>query len=195
MMFSRRSTGFGLAGSLALVTLLATAATTSRVKAAAGDTFVVLDKGNAVKADAAAQITEAGGTLVYSYDAIGVAIARSGSPSFAASLLASGDVEGVSATQQFAIQLKDERVTAGGPLPDSLPAPGDDPFSSYQWDMAQIHAPEAGRSTAAARRWSSATSTPGSTTRIRTSRPTWTSRTASPASAECPTPGRRHGWT
>ena len=34
-------------------------------------------------------------------------------------------------------------MTAAGPLPGSTPAPGDDPLSSLQWDMVQIHAPEA----------------------------------------------------
>jgi subtilisin family serine protease len=96
----------------------------------------------AVPADAAKTISDAGGTLVYSYDAIGVAIARSASASFATTLAKDGRVEGASATAGFAFQLTDE-MEAVGPLPDAAPAPGDDPLSYLQWDMAQIHAPEA----------------------------------------------------
>ena len=62
-----------------------TAATSSSAGAAAN--YIVLYKGQAVPKDAASTITAAGGSLVYSYDQIGVAIARSSSDSFRANLL------------------------------------------------------------------------------------------------------------
>jgi subtilisin family serine protease len=144
---SRRLIRFGVLVALAgIAAALAVGITSSGARAGAADTYIVLYKQAAVPADAASTVAGAGGTLVYSYDQIGVAIARSDSASFSSALSASKDVEGVSATGQFATHLSDEDMTVldvNGPLPDSSPAPGDDPLSSQQWDMIQIHAPEA----------------------------------------------------
>jgi lantibiotic leader peptide-processing serine protease len=49
--------------------------------------YLVVYKGSNVKGDAAARIEQAGGTLVYSYDQIGVAVASSSSDSFRSDLL------------------------------------------------------------------------------------------------------------
>ena len=108
----------------------------------AASTYLVLYKGASVPADAAAVIAGAGGTLVYRYDAIGVAIARSASAGFATALATDARVEGASATARFAVQLT-ETAEVLDALPDAAPAPGNDPFWRYQWDMDQIHAPEA----------------------------------------------------
>ncbi len=112
-------------------------------QAGTAQTYIVLYAQQAVPADAASSIANAGGTLVYSYNAIGVAIARSDNDAFRSNLLKDSRVENASATAGFATRLTDEMVVAGGPLPDSTPAPGDDPLSVFQWDMRQIHAPEA----------------------------------------------------
>jgi subtilisin family serine protease len=114
----------------------------SRVSAGAASTYVILYNGTAVPADAAKTIAGAGGTLVSRYDAIGVAIARSTSSSFADMIVKDKTVEGASATAGFATRIT-EKMSAAGPLPGSTPAPGDDPLSFLQWDMVQIHAPEA----------------------------------------------------
>jgi subtilisin family serine protease len=108
-------------------------------------TYVVLFKGTAVPADAAALIEGAGGRLVQSYDAIGVAVASSDSSSFAASLAQDSRVEGASSTAGFATRVEDDAVevvdaatlAADGPVSDT------DPLSPLQWDMVQIHTPEA----------------------------------------------------
>jgi lantibiotic leader peptide-processing serine protease len=113
-----------------------------RASAGAASTYVVLYKGAAVPADAAETIAGAGGTLVSRFDAIGVAIARSTSSSFTDVIVKDKKVEGAAATAGFATQLTEKRVAAG-PLPGGTPAPGDDPLSLLQWDMVQIHAPEA----------------------------------------------------
>lgn len=120
-----------------------TAATSG--SAGAAENYIVLYKGQAVPNDAAATISSAGGTLVYSYDRIGVAIARSDSSSFRDNLLEDSRVENASATAAFATQLPDEQADAGGPPDGSLPnSPAtEDPLFSLQWDMRQIHAPEA----------------------------------------------------
>ena len=114
----------------------------SRASAGAATTYVILYNGTAIPANAAKTIAGAGGTLVSRYDAIGVAIARSTSSSFADMIVKDKTVEGAVATAGFATQLT-EKMHAAGPLPGSTPAPGDDPLSFLQWDMVQIHAPEA----------------------------------------------------
>jgi lantibiotic leader peptide-processing serine protease len=107
-------------------------------------TFLVLYNAQSVPADAATTIANAGGTFVYGYDAIGIAIARSDNPSFRASLLKDKRIQGASPTAGFATRLDDNATTdsAGTPVVNT-PAPGSDTLSGLQWDMTQIHAPEA----------------------------------------------------
>src|SRR5215469_18104081 len=72
--------------------------------AAAQQRYLVLFNQASVAADA---ITAAGGTLVYSYDAIGVAIVSSDNPTFASDVAQDGRVEGASATASFGTRLND----------------------------------------------------------------------------------------
>jgi lantibiotic leader peptide-processing serine protease len=121
----RLAAGFGLVAA----SIVAAAVLSTTARAGADSTYIVVYRGSAVPADASTSIQHAGGTLVWSYSQIGVAIARSSTASFSDSLL------------------KDNRVesSAGpaGPLPDATPAPGSDNLSGLQWDMNQIQAPEA----------------------------------------------------
>ncbi len=105
-------------------------------------TYLVLYKQSSVAADA---IAKAGGTLVYSYDAIGVAVASSDNPTFAGDVSADGRVEGAATTAGFGVQLNDDQATDSSGTVDApaTPAPGSDTLSGLQWDMNQIHAPEA----------------------------------------------------
>jgi subtilisin family serine protease len=131
----------GLLAAAAFVTG-GTAATSNSAGAAAN--YIVLYKGQAVPKDAAATITKAGGTLVYAYDQIGVAIARSDNTSFRDNLLKDARIDNASPTAGFATQLPNEQAAAAPPdggLPNS-PAT-EDPLFSLQWDMRQIHTPEA----------------------------------------------------
>ncbi len=129
---------------LAFVCMLALTGPRVRLAhAAAQQTYLVLFNQAAVAADA---ITAAGGTLVYSYDAIGVAIASSDNPTFASDVAQDGRVEGASATAPFATRLSEDTAdtgTSSETVVPSTPAPGMDNLSSRQWDMAQIHAFEA----------------------------------------------------
>jgi lantibiotic leader peptide-processing serine protease len=121
-----------------------TAATSSSAGAAAN--YIVLYKSQAVPKDAAATITSAGGTLVFSYDQIGVAIARSDNSSFRANLLKDNRIDNASATAGFATQLPDEQAGSEGPPPGRLPntpASDADSLSPLQWDMRQIKTPQA----------------------------------------------------
>ena len=84
--------------------------------------------------------------LVYSYNAIGVAIARSDSPTFANDVAQDSRVEGASATAPFGTRLSDDTGDTGTSSQTAIPntpAPGTDNLSGLQWDMDQIHAFEA----------------------------------------------------
>jgi lantibiotic leader peptide-processing serine protease len=114
--------------------------------AGAAENYIVLYKSQAVPKDAAATISSAGGTLVYSYNQIGVALARSSNASFRDNLLKDNRIENASATASYATQLPDEQADAGGPPDGDLtnaPATDTDSLSPLQWDMRQIHTPEA----------------------------------------------------
>ncbi|TML28944.1 MAG: peptidase S8 [Actinobacteria bacterium] len=130
---------------------LATAAVliaTSLATGASGDSganYVILYKAQSVPSDAAKTIASAGGTLVYSYDQIGVAIARSSNASFRDDVMKDNRVDGASATTNFASKLPDEQASADsstGDLPNA-PASDSDSLSPLQWDMQQIHTPQA----------------------------------------------------
>jgi subtilisin family serine protease len=104
-------------------------------------TYLILYAKTAVPADAGASISAAGGTLVAHYDAIGVAVATSASGEFRSAIMNDARVEGAVATAAFGVRLTDElevvdvETTAAGTWGDAL--------SSLQWDMTQIHVPEA----------------------------------------------------
>ncbi len=112
---------------------------TAPAVAGSSQTYLVLYNGNTVAADA---ITAAGGTLVYAYNQIGVAVARSDSSTFAANVAKDSRVAGASATAGFATRLDVDTADAG-PLPGNAPATDSDSLSGLQWDMVQIHTPEA----------------------------------------------------
>ena len=145
----RSRTGRMLVGGALLAVLVALAAglsLASRAGAAdSGSNYLVVYKSQSVPSDAASAIEASGGSLVYSYSKIGVAVASSSSSSFAGELRSNSKVEGVAGTAGFATQLPgqaDSSDTADAPIPGT-PAPGTDSLSGLQWDMDQIHAPEA----------------------------------------------------
>jgi lantibiotic leader peptide-processing serine protease len=108
--------------------------------------YVVLYKGQSVPANAAQTISAAGGSLVYSYGQIGVAIARSDNAGFAQKLNGNANVAGAVGTAGFATQLEGTVAdTASSELAPivGVPAPGSDDLSGLQWDMNQINAPAA----------------------------------------------------
>ncbi len=126
--------------------LLAMTALVSPVSATgATQTYLVLYSKSAVPAGTASAMAAAGGTLVAKYDAIGVAIARSDSATFRSTVLKDSRVSGVAATGQFGVQLPaaGDDATDAAPAPLSVPATDSDSLSGLQWDMVQIHTPEA----------------------------------------------------
>ena len=105
--------------------------------------YIVLYKAQQVPPDAGGQAMFAGGELVASYDQIGVAIARSDDPSFREKLLRDRRIENVAATNGYGVRI--ESVDSHDPeeeLPNT-PASDTDNLSGLQWDMRQIHTPEA----------------------------------------------------
>jgi subtilisin family serine protease len=128
---------------------LVAAAVAVAAPAAFASNYIILYKQRTVGSDAASVVQKAGGSLVYSYPQIGVAIASSSDPSFRDNLLKNSKIENASSTDGFATQLPQQADTAAdasgppsGDAPNS-PATDNDTLSPLQWDMRQIHAPEA----------------------------------------------------
>jgi subtilisin family serine protease len=130
----------------ALLFMAAGVVTLAFAGAASAGTYIVLYKAQGLPANGGATVRAAGGTVVASYPQIGVIIATSDSAGFRAALMKDTRIDGVSATANFASQLNDGGIDASGPPEGDLPnasATDSDNLSSLQWDMAQIHTPQA----------------------------------------------------
>jgi lantibiotic leader peptide-processing serine protease len=130
----------------ACVFVAAASAAAIVTSSALAQNYIVLYKSQSVPANAAQTISAAGGTLVHSYGQIGVAVASSGSEAFRQNLLSDSRIANAASTSGFATQLEGNVTdAAAAPLADivGIPAPGSDNLSGLQWDMDQIHSPEA----------------------------------------------------
>ncbi|HEY9474873.1 MAG TPA: S8 family serine peptidase [Mycobacteriales bacterium] len=89
-------------------------------------------------------VVRSGGAVWVSYPEIGVLVARSTHPGFAARLRAGHAVEMVGASRTTAITMNadDPTVVAPSAAPTSVSA-GQDPLEPLQWDMRQIRADQA----------------------------------------------------
>ncbi len=110
-------------------------------------THVVLYKKQAVPSGAATTVARAGGTLVTSYPQIGVVVAKSANDAFRTNLMKDTRVQGASATDAFGVRLglsfdEESALETVGPTTVTSSSWGD-PLSGFQWDMVQIHVPEA----------------------------------------------------
>lgn len=108
-------------------------------------TYVVVFRDSAVPADASATLARAGGRLVYSYDEIGVAIAASNTSGFRDSVKKDSRVEDAADTALGKVRVPD-RLNGdddGRAASAQSPTTDNDSLSRLQWDMRQIHAPEA----------------------------------------------------
>src|SRR4051794_33617887 len=130
---------------LALVTAAVLVGTSLASGSDSAANYVVLYKSQSVPSDAAKTIASAGGTLVYSYDQIGVAIARSSNSSFRDNVMKDARVDGASATTNYASRLPDDQASGESSTRDlpEAPATDADTLSPLQWDMQQIHTPQA----------------------------------------------------
>jgi subtilisin family serine protease len=133
------------AGALALAgagpTTGASAADTSQTGTS---TYLVVYKGGVSTSGASTAVAAAGGQVVANYSQIGVVVARSSSANFASAIRAANGVESASATTKFATHLDGGTAdtTADAPV-GNAPVSDHDSLSGLQWDMAQIHVPEA----------------------------------------------------
>ncbi len=128
----------------ASVALLGVSAAHAAESGGETQTYLVVYSAQSVPSNTAASISSAGGSIVSTYGQIGVVVARSSTPTFRATLMKNPKIQAVSKTAAFATQLTDGAVDTAQDTPDpGTPAPGADPLSGLQWDMNQIHAPEA----------------------------------------------------
>jgi subtilisin family serine protease len=106
---------------------------------AAAERYVVVYKHDrdAAPGPAQADVERAGGSLVAAYPEIGVVVAESTSPGFAAALDRLRSVEGVAATGGLS------GSSSGGPQLPNEPVADADTFSPLQWWAQRIKAPEA----------------------------------------------------
>ena len=107
--------------------------------AALAETYVVLYKSGASSAKADDWIERSGGTVVANYSQIGVVVASSTSPTFTQAMQGGAGIETVAVSR--AVAKVDVPEASPGDLPNS-PAT-EDSLAALQWDMRQIHAPEA----------------------------------------------------
>jgi lantibiotic leader peptide-processing serine protease len=110
------------------------------------ENYLVLFKGSSSPADATSIVTRAGGIVVANYSKIGVLVASSTNTAFAQTVEANNKVEGASATADYATRVGGAEVKAADAQPGELPnapATDGDTFSGLQWDMRQMHTPEA----------------------------------------------------
>jgi subtilisin family serine protease len=134
-----------LIGAAALISILTNIAP---LHAGTVQTYIVLYNHPAVPSDAADLIARSGGELVYSYPEIGVVIARSDDLSFHSKLRArSAGLFGAAATDGLGVHVNDDAARGAGESPVKVTAnsatAGSDNLSALQWNMNQIHVPEA----------------------------------------------------
>ena len=107
-------------------------------------TYLVLAPAGNSTAKASARVTAAGGTVVASYDQIGVLVARSTNPDFATAASGSG-VEAVASTTGLGTALEEDETveTVSSEAVEATGNPTGEPLFGLQWDMTQINTPAA----------------------------------------------------
>jgi len=143
-----------IAGAAALVAGITPITSTVGANAAStSQTYIVLAKQENVTARLLSQLRLQGGTIVASYDAIGVVVVRTGDAQFASRVQKNLDVEGAANANTLAFHLKPTIETSGGDHGGNggKPASDSDNLSALQWDMKQIQTPAAHKITGGSR--------------------------------------------
>jgi subtilisin family serine protease len=145
MKFSQRR----LLGSAVAVALVAGLAATAAVSLPAmalspSTTYLVIAPEGDSTAAAATRVSAAGGTVVATYDEIGVLVAQSTNPTFDAAVAGPG-VEAVASTTGLGTVLDDNTVmeTVESETVEATGNPAGEPLFGLQWDMTQIDLEEA----------------------------------------------------
>jgi lantibiotic leader peptide-processing serine protease len=130
----------------ALLLLTGVVLTLAFAGAASAGRYIVLYKGSSVPADGGAKVRAAGGTVIASYSQIGVIVAESSRSTFRDAILKDTRVENASATTNLGIHVDTVEAATGessGDLPNVPATDAAEPLFGLQWDMRQIHTPEA----------------------------------------------------
>jgi hypothetical protein len=142
----RRRWACALAGTaIAAASICATTSASGAPSGTSGinSTYLVVAASGASTAKAVSAIKSAGGTVVADYSQIGVVVARSSSSTFAATVKSKSGADAASTFGLATHNGYDANADAGPEPAGGTPAPGSDSLSGLQWDMNQIHAPEA----------------------------------------------------
>ncbi|TQM61986.1 S8 family serine peptidase [Humibacillus xanthopallidus] len=134
------------AGALALAAAGPTGASAADTSQSGTATYVIVYRTGVSTSGAATAVSDANGRVVANYSKIGVVIARSSDAGFASTMRGAPGVEGASATARFATRIDDGSTassTTADPPAGNAPVTDADSLSGLQWDMAQIHVPEA----------------------------------------------------
>jgi subtilisin family serine protease len=129
---------------LAAGAIVTAAVNTSAMAAGPETTFIVLAPQGGSSAKAAARVAAADGTVVADYSQIGVLVVRTTNPGFASAVAGSG-VEAVASTTGLGTQFDDNETieTVDATAQEATGNPAGEPLWGLQWDMPQIHLPEA----------------------------------------------------
>jgi subtilisin family serine protease len=117
--------------------------TTTRSGLLASQSYLVAFAGGSIPSNADAIVGSAGGTIAARYLNVGAVLARSSSPSFATTLRGLAGVDVVGAVSAVSSKLTPLAAPAAVHHPGKPPVVKGDPLSFRQWDMDQIHAPQA----------------------------------------------------
>jgi subtilisin family serine protease len=112
--------------------------------AGADTTYLVIAPNGNSTAKATPKVAAAGGTVVANYSQIGVLVARSSNPGFATAASGAG-VDAVASTTGLGTPLADDETleTVDSAALEATGNPTGEPLFNLQWDMTQIHTPEA----------------------------------------------------
>ena len=106
--------------------------------------YLVSFTGGDIPANADALVKAGGGQIAARYPNVGAILARSSSPSFAPALRSSSGIAAVGAVTAASTKLTPIQTNGRPTTPKtSRPTVGGDPLSFRQWDMDQIHVPQA----------------------------------------------------
>lgn len=157
-LFVRSRASFGVAAACTVVLLSAAAFPGCGVEApadhgggalatasalASSSSYLVSFTAGTIPANADRLIGSAGGSIAARYTALGVVLARSSQPSFAAALRGTDGVDAVGAVTATSSRLVPASAAHHPGHPHGPHGGGADPLAFRQWDMDQIHAPAA----------------------------------------------------
>ncbi|HXJ20561.1 MAG TPA: S8 family serine peptidase [Polyangia bacterium] len=111
--------------------------------AASTHSFLISFTGGGIPANADSLVASAGGAIAARYGNAGAVLARSTNPAFATTLRGLTGIDAVGDVASVQSRLAPPTGRSGHRPSGNPPCKNGDPLSSRQWDMDQIHAPQA----------------------------------------------------